>query len=89
MDKKDKKLLAELMVNSRIPINKLAKKGDVIPVPRKIPEISRPLGYLYPLKLLKESSLKVTLFRNPAGGYRVGSHLRKTKTSLPYKIKHL
>src|SRR3989338_3627146 len=29
MDKKDKKLLAELMINSRIPINKLAKKVGI------------------------------------------------------------
>ena len=29
MDKKDKKLLAELMINSRTPINQLAKKVGI------------------------------------------------------------
>ena len=63
------------------------KTGDVIPVPRSIPEPGQSLEYLYPLKLLKESNLKAILFRIPTGGYRVGSKLRQLKTSLPYKIK--
>lgn len=61
-------------------------KGDTVPVPRQLPEPNQSLEYLHPLKLLKATNLKATLFRCD-GSYRIGSRLRQLKTSLPYKIK--
>ncbi len=63
-----------------------AREDDVIPVPRHLPEPNKPLDYLYPLKLFKQTGYRATLFKG-LNGYRIGSRYRQLKTSLPYKIK--
>jgi len=88
MDKKDKKLLAELMINSRIPINKLAKKVG----------ISREVATYRLNKLIKDKTILnfYTIINTEALGFsRFGCCLQlknitaqKEKEFLDFLINH-
>lgn len=61
------------------------KIGDVIPVPRKIPETTTPEECLDIEKIFQQGNIKYTKFRS-SKGMRIGTHLRKIEASLPLKV---